>query len=139
MAKAPKPLKVRPPEPPPAAVAATAKAEKAYNKAALQQTARLVQLTFVDPTEKPAAVARAIGLQLVRDRHWPPPNLNKKMDANYNYDRISMGNFLLAVRATLRAGNPSHTFEFDDAFVIKVLPMTVSALGAQINAKTSRL
>lgn len=110
---------------------------KARNKTAMKQTAKVLELAFVDPTELPAAVAAAVGLQLVRDGRWPPPNLSRKMDVDYNYDRNTMGNFLTGVRATMRAGNPAHSFEFDTAFIIKVLPMTIAALGAAITARAA--
>lgn len=74
------------------------------------------------------AVAAAIAVQLTIDGRWPMNRLDKKMQADYLYDKNTLAQFLRSVRTTLRSGTPKYYFKFDAAFVNKALTQNVAQL-----------
>ena len=92
---------------------------------------------FSETRSKAVQVAAAVAGQLEADDRWPPNNLTKKMGDDYNYDRNTLGNFLRGVEHRLERGDPSYNFEFNSAFVLQALGLTVAALMAEIDARTS--
>lgn len=89
------------------------------------------------PASKAIAVNAAVTSQLYHDGRWPPVDFTAVMNGPYRYTRTTMRNFLDGVRGSLAASHPPYRFDWDSAFVNKLLPMTVAAAMAEIERATS--
>lgn len=85
----------------------------------------------------PVLVNAAVTNQLIEDGMWPPNDLAATMEDTYSYSSAGMQGFLSAVQDILADGLPSLEFQFDHAFVLSALPMTVGELMGAIEGKTS--
>jgi hypothetical protein len=85
---------------------------------------------------KSQAVVAAIAGWLHHDNHWPPNNMNMVMGADYNYTETTLAIFLASVRDSLKKGNPSYTFSFDNTFTKAQLGSSVAVLIGSVDAKT---
>lgn len=85
---------------------------------------------------KSSAVAKAIDDQLTLEAHVPF-DLNKVMGKDYRYDLNGMTLFLAAVAKRLENGVPKWNFEFNTAFAISALQLTVGVLIGKIISETT--
>jgi len=108
--------------------------QAAKKKQGVKQKALMMQATHMSQN---MAVSTAVSSQLINDKHWPPPDINKVMGRDYRYDLNSISNFLAAVRGNLVCGNPHLSFVFDDNFAKAALNQKVGDLTGSINAITS--
>jgi len=94
-----------------------------------------VPLLAASGATKSVAVVLAVSQVLHAEARWPPRDVSKTMGADYRYDRNTLRLFLLKVRDILEAGEPPYTFEFDAAFILKALGMTVAQLMTAITTR----
>ncbi|MGZ5033992.1 MAG: hypothetical protein ACXWAC_12400 [Usitatibacter sp.] len=87
--------------------------------------------------DKSFAVSEEIDNQLRSDGHTY--NLNDIMGADLHYDINSITVFLRGVQLRLAARNPAYDFQFDSAFAIRALGLSVGELNGEVDARTVRM
>jgi hypothetical protein len=82
------------------------------------------------------AISMAVGAQLHADGN-PSNNTEAKMQADYQYTAVAIGQFLQAVSNQIAAPPPpSYNFAYDQAFVTTALGLSVGGLIGAIDSKT---
>lgn len=114
--------------------AKTSKAPKRTRTSKPVSSSPIIKETRTDD-DKSFAVADAVAEQLQAEGH--PMDSNKVMGADFGYDPYTLTNFLNGVRWHLAQRNPPYDFQFDSAFAVQALGLSVGALTGEIDRKTS--